>query len=430
MRFEEALNYLYEKLPMFQRIGPPAFKKDLTNTLRLCKALGDPQRKFKSVHIAGTNGKGSSSHMLAAILQKSGYQTGLYTSPHLKSFTERIRINGKSISKDQVVSMVERFIPLIEEIEPSFFEVTVAMAFEYFASRQIDIAIMEVGLGGRLDSTNVILPEVSLITNISYDHQEMLGDTLEQIATEKAGIIKQGVPVVIGMSQSDLAHIFGKIAEDRNSPLYYATDRYQVDIVDSSLEYLACNLIDKQKQNSLKLRIGSPGLYQQKNLPGVICVIDILREKGFDISADNVRAGLKDFQRLTGFKGRWQVLSRNPLVIADVAHNEGGLHEVLAQLLKLDAGTFHFVLGVVKEKDLTKILPLFPQDARYYFCQAHVPRALDARLLAHEAGLYGLIGEAFQDVNEAYGKALLESRAGDIIFIGGSTFVVSEVNEI
>ncbi|MBS0000004.1 MAG: bifunctional folylpolyglutamate synthase/dihydrofolate synthase, partial [Cyclobacteriaceae bacterium] len=381
MRYQEVLDYLYEKLPMFQRVGPPAFKKDLTNTLTLCTRLGDPHKKFKTIHIGGTNGKGSSSHMISAILQQAGYKTGLYTSPHLKDFTERIKINGISIPESFIADFVTRYKPLIEEVEPSFFEVTVVMAFDFFAREKVDFAVFEVGLGGRLDSTNVIVPEVSLITNISYDHQDMLGDTLEKIAGEKAGIIKPGIPVVIGSNQEEVIDVFQSKARETLSLIDIATDYYEVQRKAVTNNLISCSLFSIHCGITYEFTIGAGGLYQIKNLPGVIRVVDILIEKGVRISLEHIEQGLAGFQRLTGLRGRWQVLREKPMMIADVAHNEEGIREVLRQLMSLKARKYHFVLGFVKEKDLSRIMPLFPKQGRYYFCQATVPRAMPARQL-------------------------------------------------
>lgn len=427
MRYREVLDYLYEKLPMFQRVGPPAFKKDLVNTRALCSALGDPQQRFRSVHVGGTNGKGSSSHMIAAILQEAGYKTGLYTSPHLKDFTERIKVNGLPVPEKFIISFVERHRQLIEKVMPSFFEVTVVMAFDYFAREKVDFAVFEVGLGGRLDSTNVIIPEVSLITNISYDHQDMLGETLEKIAGEKAGIIKPGIPVVIGSSQQEVIHVFHDKAKENNALIDIATDYYEVIGKDITNHHIACQLFSKHSGLSYLFTIGAAGLYQIKNLPGVIRVIDILIEKGYKIDLKQIEQGLVDFQHKTGLKGRWQILQEKPLAIADVAHNEGGIREVLKQLLPLVRDQLRFVIGFVKEKDISKILPLFPQSGKYYFCQAKVPRAMPASFLSEKAREYGLEGVILEDVNTAYRRALDESGKNDIIYVGGSTFVVSEL---
>jgi dihydrofolate synthase / folylpolyglutamate synthase len=427
MRYQEVLDYLYEKLPMYQRVGPPAFKKDLTNTLTLCCRLGDPHKKFKSIHIGGTNGKGSSSHMIAAILQQAGFKIGLYTSPHLKDFTERIKINGVTIPENHVADFVSRYRSLIEEVQPSFFEVTVVMAFDFFAREKVDFGIFEVGLGGRLDSTNVITPEVSLITNISYDHQDMLGETLEKIAGEKAGIIKPGIPVVIGSNQEEVIHVFQTSASANYSLIDIATDYYEVQRKEITNSHITCAVFSRHSGITYNFNIGSGGFYQIKNLPGVIRVIDILIDKGVKINLHHIEKGLVDFQHLTGLKGRWQILQNKPLAIADVAHNEDGLREVLKQLKSLDGGRYHFVIGFVKEKDVAKILPLFPREADYYFCQASVPRAMPARQLSVLATAFGLKGNVVENVNQAYRLALAESTDNDIIYVGGSTFVVSEL---
>jgi len=428
MRYQEALDYLYDKLPMFQRVGPPAFKKDLTNTLRLCQVLGNPQHQFKSIHIGGTNGKGSSSHMIASILQESGYKTGLYTSPHLKNFTERIKINGIPIPERYVVEFVENYKSLIEEVKPSFFEVTVVMAFDYFSRAHVDLAVFEVGVGGRLDSTNVLIPVVSLITNISYDHQEMLGETLDKIAGEKAGIIKPGIPVVIGSDQDEIIDVFEQKASENRSLIDIATDFYKIKQIEITNRHLTCNIISIHGGVQYLLEIEGTGLYQLKNLPGVLRIVDILIEKGYKIGLNQVRTGLAFFQRNTGLKGRWQILSEKPLVIADVAHNEAGIKEVLSQLNQLHGDRYCFVLGFVKEKDIKMILPLFPKDALYYFCQANVPRAMDADILAREAENFDLKGKVIRDVNMAYRTAIRENGQNDIIYVGGSTFVVSELD--
>ncbi len=428
MRYQEALDYLYDKLPMFQRVGPPAFKKDLTNTLKLCKALGNPHHQFKSIHIGGTNGKGSSSHMIASILQESGYKTGLYTSPHLKSFTERIKINGLPVPEKYVVGFVNNYKSLIEEVKPSFFEVTVVMAFDYFSRERVDLAVFEVGLGGRLDSTNVLIPVVSLITNISYDHQEMLGKTLKKIASEKAGIIKPGVPVVIGSEQREIIDVFEKKARDNRSLIDLATDYYKIEQLDMTNRRLYCNVLSDIGGTEFFLEIEGNGMYQLKNLPGVLRVMDILIEKGYNISLKQIRAGLAYFQKNTGLKGRWQILREKPLVIADIAHNEAGIKEVLSQLKRIQADKYCFVLGFVQEKDMKKILPLFPKDAVYYFCQADVPRAMDAMVLAESAAAVGLRGRVIRNINMAYRTAVKENGPNNVIYVGGSSFVVSELD--
>lgn len=419
--YPATLEYLYTRLPIFQRIGAAAYKADLTNTIKLCDELGNPQNRFKSIHIAGTNGKGSSSHMIAAILQSAGYKTGLYTSPHLKEFTERIRINGKEIDQSSVVDFVDRIKPTIEEIEPSFFETTVAMAFDYFANNEVDVAVIEVGLGGRLDSTNVIKPLVSLITNISYDHKDLLGDTLSKIAFEKAGIIKSDVPVVISEYQQEVIDVFKSKAEEESSPLEIASERFSFDgknVFENEL------LLLKNINPQLK------GIYQQKNIPGVVAVIQQLRQQGFSISDSHIRAGIENVSTLTGLKGRWQKMSDHPLVIADTGHNEAGIAEIVKQIKSTPFQHLHMVIGMVKDKDISAVLALLPTSAKYYFCQAKIPRAMDASELAAKAGQFGLIGEVINDVNEAIAQAKSYAQKEDMIFIGGSTFVVAEVEEL
>lgn len=419
--YQQTLDYLYQVLPMYQRIGASAYKADLNNTIALCHALGNPQDKFKSIHVAGTNGKGSSSHMLAAILQSAGYKTGLYTSPHLKSFTERIRINGKEIEESSVINFVNRIQPVIEEIKPSFFEITVAMAFEYFAKQKVDIAVIEVGLGGRLDSTNVIKPLVSLITNISWDHMDLLGDTLPKIAFEKAGIIKQHTPAIISQSQPEVQEVFKKKASETQSGLTFADEVYKVKNVGSGKFVV---------NNSTTYQLDLVGNYQQKNLAGVLATIDVLRAAGFNISTAAVANGLSQTITLTGLKGRWQRLGDKPLVICDTGHNEAGVREVLHQISQQQYHQLHIVWGMVKGKDVTKILTMLPKTASYYFCQAQIPRAMDAHELSDQAKAFGLTGEVIPDVKQAIAIAKQHAHSSDMIFIGGSTFVVAEIDDL
>ncbi len=426
LSYEATLEFLYANLPMFQRVGAVAYKADLTNTWALCEALGNPQHQFKSVHVAGTNGKGSSSHMLAAVLQTAGYKTGLYTSPHLKEFTERIRINGREVSKDFVVDFVERIRPAIERIQPSFFEITVAMAFDYFAKQKVDIAIIEVGLGGRLDSTNVITPLVSLITNISWDHKELLGDTLPKIASEKAGIIKPQVPVIISELQAELASVFTEKAKSEKSVLTFATDVYSVTPQSEGTFQIHHRDQGWQMELSLDLK----GSYQRKNIAGVLATIDQLVKNGFAISFAQIQQALQNTTALTGLKGRWQKLSEHPLIICDTGHNEGGIREVVQQIGQQTYNRLWIVLGCVKDKDIHSVLALLPTDAHYFFCQANIPRALDAHELKQQALVVGLVGEVVSDVNEAIRTAKKRSGKDDFIFIGGSTFVVAEIEEL
>ena len=423
--FADVLRYLYSTLPMYQRVGASAFKKDLTNTLALCQALDNPHTRFKSIHVAGTNGKGSSSHMLASILQEAGYKTGLYTSPHLKSFTERIRINGKEVPEAFVIDFVKRMRNRIDRIKPSFFETTVAMAFDYFAQQQVDIAVIEVGLGGRFDSTNVITPVVSLITNIGYDHTDMLGETLEQIAFEKAGIIKSGVPVVISERQEKTTPVFLQRAAECHAPVFFAQDDYQITQNEKGYEI-------RKNGNARFTHIHLPlgGKYQIKNLCGVIKVTEVLSLGGFRLSEQHICNGLEKVVVNTSLKGRWQTLNRNPLIICDTAHNAEGMAEVVNQLEAIAHSRLFIVLGMVKDKDHEKILSLLPPRATYFFCQASIPRALAAQELAQKAAHHGLAGEVVPDVNRAIAFAREKATPNDLIFIGGSTFVVAEINDL
>ncbi|HYG03434.1 MAG TPA: folylpolyglutamate synthase/dihydrofolate synthase family protein [Chryseosolibacter sp.] len=423
--YEEVLEYLYKNLPIFQRVGAAAYKKDINNTVALCNALGNPQHKFRSVHVAGTNGKGSSSHMIASVMQSAGYRTGLYTSPHLKSFTERIRIDGEDVSKAFVVDFVKRVQPLIAQIQPSFFEITVAMAFEYFALKEVDIAVIEVGLGGRLDSTNVITPEVSLITNIGWDHNDLLGDTLEKIAGEKAGIIKPGIPVVISERQPGVENVFIAKASECNAPITFASDHYSVlPVNDGQMQ------VSDLSGRAFEMQLPLQGQYQRKNIFGVLKVIDILNARGYGITRAQLLHGLENVVKQTGLKGRWQVLSRAPLTICDTGHNIDGVKEILSQLATLSFQRLHIIWGMVKDKDVSDILAILPRDANYYFCQANIPRAMDATALLEKSRHYNLQGIAITDVNEALALARENAKTDDVIFVGGSTFVVAELNEL
>ncbi|SFE95963.1 dihydrofolate synthase / folylpolyglutamate synthase [Pedobacter antarcticus] len=411
---------------MFTRIGAAAMKKDLHNTLVLCQALDEPQNKFKSIHIGGTNGKGSSSHMLAAILQKAGYKTGLYTSPHLKDFRERIRINGAMIPTSYVVDFTAEQQSLIESIQPSFFEVTVAMAFSWFAQDKVDIAVIEVGLGGRLDSTNIIQPELSLITNISLDHTNLLGHTVQEIALEKAGIIKKDTPVVIGESQLETDDIFTAKALSLSSEIVFAdkvlsvTDSYKDGPLLVTSVFLGPDCLFKD------LRLQLTGTYQLKNILGVIQSVLTLRDNGYDIPDTAVREGLTATTDLTGLQGRWQTLQENPLIICDTGHNLAGIKEVLENISHTPYKKLHFVIGMLSDKDVTSVLRLLPTDALYYFCQPDLERALPAAELKKSANELGLYGEMYQTVELAIIGAKANADTDDLIFIGGSTFVVAE----
>lgn len=429
LTYQEALQYLYKNLPIFQRVGAVAYKADLTNTLLLCEALGNPHRRLKTVHVAGTNGKGSTSHMLASILQTTGYKTGLYTSPHLKSFTERIRIDGKEIPEAYVLDFVNRIVPVIKEVQPSFFEITVAMAFDYFATEHVDIAVIEVGLGGRLDSTNVITPELSVITNIGWDHKEILGDTLERIAFEKAGIIKPGVPVVISERQSGIQDVFIQRAAEQNAPIFFATDDYEVQpvIKDREIHY---KVLYRKDVIFHDLYIPLQGYYQKKNLTGVLKAVEILDQDNWGLTATGLVEGLSNVIQLTGLKGRWQKLGEDPFIVCDTGHNIDGIREVVNQIKAQSFQKLHIVFGVVKDKDVQEVLSVLPKDAFYYFCEAKIPRAMDAAQLETLARTMGLKGTVIKDVNAALTEARRQAAKDDMIFIGGSTFVVAELENL
>jgi len=436
MNYNATLQYLYTQLPMFTRDGASAFKKDLTNTLELCKRLDNPQHKFKSVHVGGTNGKGSTSHLLAAVLQTAGYKTGLYTSPHLKDFRERIRINGQMISEQTVIDFVEHHKADFDEIAPSFFEMTVALAFDIFAKEKVDIAIIEVGLGGRLDSTNVITPLLSVITNIGWDHMNMLGNTLPLIAGEKAGIIKPGIPVVIGEKQPAVADVFIEKASETNSKFLFASEEWIVEKVKAERQKVKSateELLEfhiQSKDSELKtydLALDLPGTYQLKNIKTVLSAVNELRGQGFIISDDHIQTALKQVKILTGLHGRWETLSHNPLTICDTGHNPDGIEEVMKNIESVKYKHLHMVIGMVNDKDTGKVLPMFPKSATYYFCKPDIPRGLDAEVMKAQAETHGLIGNAYSSVKEALLSAQKNAGSDDLVFVGGSTFVVAEV---
>ena len=404
MTYQQTLDYLYSQLPMFQRVGASAYKADLNNTIELCNLLNNPQNKFKSIHIAGTNGKGSTSHMLASILQEAGYKVGLYTSPHLKDFRERIKINGAMIPEQTVIDFVSTYKTDFEKINLSFFEWTIGLAFDYFSIQKVDVAVVETGLGGRLDSTNIIFPELSIITNIAKDHMQFLGDTLEKIAVEKAGIIKPKVPVVIGETQKEIEHVFISKAKESNAKIYFA-DQLVKEVFDCDLK----------------------GDYQVKNIKTVLASITQLQQKGYHVTEQNIKDGLLKVVNNTGLMGRWQTINEHPKVICDVGHNEAGIKEVVSQLATLKFQTLHFVLGAVNDKEIDSILVLLPKNAIYYFCQAKIPRALDVLELKDKAVGYNLKGNSYDSVKNAYNSAKRIAQNDDLIFIGGSTFVVAEV---
>ena len=424
--YKETLSYLFSQLPMYQRVGPVAFKKDLSNTLRLCEKLSEPQKKFKSVHIAGTNGKGSVAHMLAGILQTAGYKTGLYTSPHLKDFRERIKINGKEISEDEVVEFVEQNSVHFESIKPSFFEMTVVMAFNHFAKHKVDIAIVETGLGGRFDSTNILEPILSVITNIGLDHTKMLGDTLEQIAFEKAGIIKQEVPVVVGESSQDTKKVFEEKAKNMNSELIYAGISYVVKSIKENTTGILLDL-EKGHEQYKELTIGLRGRYQIKNSLTVLQAIEVLQNLDFEIERADVYDGLLNFPILTGLQGRWQIIQESPMVICDCAHNAEALTVVFEQVSNLKFDSLRIVLGTVDDKDIKPLISVLPKEARYYWCEANIPRALNKEFLQKSAKEYSLDGDVYSSVNEAFMQAKNDADTHDLVLITGSSFIVAEV---
>lgn len=433
MTYQETLDYLYNSLPMFHRIGSAAYKANLDNTYVICKLLGNPENKFKSIHIAGTNGKGSTSHLLASILQSAGYKTGLYTSPHLKDFRERIKINGEMIPQQNVVDFVKKYKHDFEAIQPSFFEMTVGLAFDYFATQQVDIAVIEVGLGGRMDSTNVISPELSVITNISFDHTALLGNTLEKIAIEKAGIIKPETPVIIGETHPDTQQVFIEKAKEQSSIIIFADKNYKavnIQLSNSNKPLLTMDIetITTPHTTAYKnIESALTGLYQKKNIPTVLCATETLIKKGYTITEQHIRQGITNVVERTGLMGRWQLLSQEPLVIADTGHNEAGIKEILRQIKQTPHNHLHFVLGVVNDKDITTILSLLPKDATYYYCQANIPRALPVEDLAQQAETAGLKGITCGTVKNALDTAISKVQPKDLVFIGGSTFTVAEV---
>lgn len=428
MNYPQTLDYLLSKLPMYSRIGVAAYREDLDNTLLLMEALGHPECLFKSVHIAGTNGKGSTSHMLAAIFQEAGYKTGLYTSPHLKDFRERIRIDGKMIDEQAVSDFVDRIHPISEAIDPSFFEMTVAMAFDYFALNTVDIAIVEVGLGGRLDSTNVIRPELSVITNISFDHTNLLGNTLPAIAGEKAGIIKQGVPVVIGRHQPETAAVFDQKSGHEHAPLSYADQRRYVTDWKYGRHTLDIEIATTPVAADVEwYTLDLSGIYQAENLLTVLEAVHVLRGRGWKLEQVAVRRALRQVKRLTGLHGRWEIIQENPDVVLDVAHNEDGIRQLLRQIELTDHEELHLVLGMVRDKAIDNILALLPRQANYYFTRSAIPRALPEAELAAQATAAGLKGHSYPTVPEALEAAKSRARAKDLIVVCGSIFIVAEI---
>jgi dihydrofolate synthase/folylpolyglutamate synthase len=413
---------------MFQRIGEAAYKANLDNSMALDKYFDHPHLLYSSVHIAGTNGKGSVSNILAAVLQKAGYKTGLYTSPHLKNFRERIRINGKEISEQYIVDFVEKHRSAFEPLKPSFFELTMMMCFKYFADENVDIAVIETGLGGRLDSTNIITPVLSVITNISKDHTQFLGDTLRQIAGEKAGIIKPGIPVVIGESQPEIMDVFEDKANDLKSEIYFADQYYTVELQPNTIEdKQVFNVFRNNKMFLENLKLDLKGIYQKKNTTTVLQAIEILNNSGFPIDKGSIYAGFENSMQITDFKGRWQSIGENPRIVCDTGHNEAGIAEVLEQIKTVQFKNLHIVFGVVEDKNIESILEMLPKNAKYYFCRADIPRALNQESLKQKASNFGLNGNSYNSVKAALENAKQNADKDDFIFVGGSTFVVAEV---
>ena len=430
MTYQEAEAFLFERLPMFQRVGGSAYKKDLQNTYALLQAIGNPHQMGKYIHVAGTNGKGSTASFLASVLKESGYKTGLYTSPHLKSFTERMRINGEPISQDDVVEYVNKFKPIIEELRPSFFELTTAMAFDHFAKEEVDIAVIEVGMGGRLDCTNVIRPEVSIITQIGLDHQQFLGDTLEEITKEKAGVVKENNPIVSSVSENELKLIIKEVANSKKAPFFNSNECYKINIKEETIpswKMIAENLKTSKKY---EFESGLSASYQIQNLQSVFTALDILKEKGYSISDENITSGLKNVIKNSGIKGRWQRIHNeqsNAKIIADTGHNIPAFEHLVKMIESEKFDQLHFVFATVNDKKLDGVLELLPKDAIYYFTQANIPRALDAKELKEVARNYDLKGDAFPTVAEAFTNAQKNASDKDLIFVGGSTFAVAEI---
>ena len=430
MNYDQTLDYLYTRLPMFSRIGAAAIKKDITNTVLLCEQLDNPQNSFKSLHIAGTNGKGSTSHMLASIFQAAGYKTGLYTSPHLKDFRERIKVNGQMMPKEAVVEFVRDIIPTIDKIEPSFFEITVGMAFQYFKNEKVDIAIIETGLGGRLDSTNIIHPELSIITNIGWDHMNLLGNSLAEIAYEKAGIIKKNTPVVIGQWLPETKPVFNNKAAEESAPIHFASDHYYSSEWTYSHHHLKVTIANKTSDDREEYELDLTGIYQISNLITVLESVEQLKQLSWPLTKEVVKKGLSNAKRTTGLGGRWEQIHRKPDIILDVAHNEDGIRQVLSQLELTDHYHLHWVIGMVKDKEVGKVLQLLPKEATYYFTKAQIPRAMEEKELAEQATSIGLEGSNYSDVNTAVRAALAASNENDLILVCGSVFLVGEVAPI
>ena len=423
MNYQETLTYLYNSAPLFQQVGKAAYKEGLENTFALDEHLGHPHTKFHTIHIAGTNGKGSCSHTLAAILQAAGYRTGLYTSPHLVDFRERIRVDGQPVEEEYVVDFVERHRSFFEPLHPSFFELTTAMAFDYFANRKVDVAVIEVGLGGRLDCTNIIRPDLCVITNISFDHTQFLGNTLDKIASEKAGIIKKGIPVVIGETTPETRPVFEEKAREMEAPIFFAEDERLLEEV----RHMEDGAYLYQTKNYKNLKGELRGLCQEKNTNTLLTAIRVLVKSGYCLGDADVRKGFSEVCELTGLMGRWQKLRENPVVVCDTGHNVGGIAYVVRQLSMQQCRTLRIVMGMVNDKDISGVLAMLPREARYYFAQASVKRALPSEKVKELANVCGLEGNAFPDVRTAYETALAEAAPDDFIFVGGSSFIVADL---
>lgn len=424
--YQQALKYIYDRLPMYQRLGSAAYKKDLTNTIKLCEYTGNPQNNIKTIHIAGTNGKGTTTHIIAGGLQAQGYKVGVYTSPHYKDFRERIKINGTYIPKRFIIDFLNRYSKELEKIQPSFFEMTVAMAFLYFDEEKVDFAVIETGLGGRLDSTNVIIPLLSVITNISFDHQSMLGNTLAEIAGEKAGIIKNNIPVIIGESQKETDHVFIQKAIEMSAPVYFANDHIQLTQTGFTDQNKIYNIKYNQQIWIENLTTDLSGPFQERNIITGMYALKQLSET-VNINIEKLKLFFADLKSKTGYFGRWQILGSNPLIIADSAHNEGGLKIILREIQELKYKNLHIIIGFVNDKELSSVLELFPKKAIYYFAKANIPRGLNAALLKTEGEKYGLSGKSYISVRKALAAAKIKAHSDDLVFIGGSIFVVAEV---
>ncbi len=430
MTYQKTLAYLFSQLPMFQRIGAAAYKADLENTIALCHILGNPEKAFRSVHIAGTNGKGSTSHFLASVLQEAGYKTGLFTSPHLKDFRERIKINGRMISKSAVTYFVQQHQTDFDGLQPSFFEWTFALAAWYFANEKVDIAVIETGMGGRLDSTNVVSPIITVITNIGMDHTQFLGSSIPEIAQEKAGIIKRGIPVIIGETQVETSAVFKTFSEQNQAEITYADQQLELQrwrYTNHRPALLRTEFSSVLTKKTYDLTSPLSGKYQIKNLATTLCILEKIQQQGIRVQHGNILSGIRNVVKNTGLKGRWQAISRNPLTIADIGHNPDGIREVLEQIALTPHAKLHFVIGVVNDKDIRSMLRMLPRYATYYFCKADIPRGLDAKELALRAGEFSLRGQVYSSVNEALTSAQQVAGSSDLVVVGGSAFVVAEV---